>query len=153
MIRSRTILSVAAFAALAAWANAQAMACCWLPEALASVRAVIEESVQAPESMAANHSCCPGTKGADSDDSAPSTEPMPGCGMDAHGVTSLCCDSGESALVSSNSAIAPDVAMGAVIRTGTLLEAVYATMPPQTFVLSSPPDGSPPFLTFQRLLI
>lgn len=78
---------------------------------------------------------------------------MPGCGMDAQGVTSLCCESGETAVVSASSGAGPDVATGTILLTESRFEAVPASNSPPWLVLSSPPDGAPPFLSFQRLLI
>jgi hypothetical protein len=76
---------------------------------------------------------------------------MPGCGMEAEGFTSLCCESGETAAVSAGTAL--DGPVGTILLTESRFGVVSAPESPPLLALSSPPDGSPPFLTFQRLLI
>lgn len=159
MFRTRSVLAISAFLAVTAWANAQAMACCWVPDALSSVRAEIAEiaeSSTSAEPMAADHSCCPGAKSTEdteSSETATSGATMPGCGMDARGVTSLCCESSETAAVSAKVGTALDGDAGTILLTEFRFGAVSAPESPPWPVLSSPPDGAPPFLSFQRLLI
>lgn len=166
VIRSRRILAVAAFAALAAWANVQAMACCVIATDAPApdVAEIAASSAETP--MAADHSCCPG--GAPSQDPAAESAPspisgnsaasdvpagMPGCGMDAGGAASLCCESGEHAAVSAKTIVSVDAGM----QIAAMASSHFALLPAASFaprpVSSSPPDGSPPFLSYQRLLI
>lgn len=149
VIRSRRILALAAFAALAAWANVQAMACC----VMAAEPAVAE----AP--MAADHSCCPGNDGAaaaDANSNANAEDAPahpPGCGMERTDAATLCCASGEVAAVSATT-VAPADAGLAVLPVASAWPAVSsAASGPPWHVASSPPDGAPPFLSYQRLLI
>jgi hypothetical protein len=165
MMASRKHLPFAAVLALAAWANAQAMACCWVTDAWESLRSGASEIVETASSgasmapMAADHSCCPGSQNTEeAESSSPSTsdETMSGCVRAAEGVASRCCESGETAVSSTPSGSAHDGVSGAVgkiILTESRFGVVSGPESPPLLVLSSPPDGTPPFLSFQRLLI
>ena len=173
--RSRLFLSASAFAALAAWGNTQAMACCWLPEAIASVSASVSaavvEAASVPEAvhssvndssvneMAADHSCCHGSKSAESESSSTSSpEPsdeggaMPaGCGIGAHSFVQPCCESGTVAAIPAASDLS--FAPGITGLYALPYAAMIAPISPRIFVLAPPHGGSPPYMTFRRLLI
>jgi hypothetical protein len=74
---SRKILTISAFLAVAVWANAQVMACCWFSEKAASIISRLETVAV---SSAEAHSCCPGEK-ADAA-AAPKTDGYPSFGCE-----------------------------------------------------------------------
>lgn len=167
VIRSRRILVTAALTALAAWANVQAMACCVIAVGPADPvsAAVAESAVSAAETpMAADHSCCPGAASGDAaTESQASAVPvasdaeasagMPGCGMQSDGTAALCCESGEVAAVSAKTVVSDGGGLElAPVVSSRLPVSSAASFAPGP-VSSSPPDGAPPFLSYQRLLI
>jgi hypothetical protein len=138
---SGKILKVGAFLTLAAWANAQAMACCWLPGTAETARAPIQ--VSAP--MAGDHSCCPG-KGSETPESKPEAAQP-----DAPGHSALCCaqEASPAESVAASNFSFPVFILATVVR-----DPVEGPSPG----LSSSPDpfaspGPPRYLALRRILI
>jgi hypothetical protein len=92
MFSSRHILIPVAALALLAWANVQAMTCCWSLGA-----AHLSEAVADVDDI--DHSCCP-AKASTTSPSPEPTQDIPACGMSAQGFSALCCDAGPAAIVS-----------------------------------------------------
>lgn len=152
MTRSRAILSITALVALAGWANAQAMSCCWLPAAL-SLAGSTEVVIEAPEApMAADHSCC---AGATESPTEAGTDDPAGCGFGDSGTLAACCERADGAAVSAAVAVADVFPVSVCVAEYPGIAEELAVSPRLSLrsTASIPETGPPVYLAVQRFLI
>jgi hypothetical protein len=149
MVRSRKILAFSAFLAITAWANVQLMSCCWFSEKAASLISRIETMAS---STAKGHSCCPREKTEATETQGHKT-PLPDCGMDTKGHTSVGCKQDESPIEisTSSSFISFPQLILATLTFVDLGENASGIHPPSLTLSAS--SGPPRYLSLQRILI
>jgi hypothetical protein len=135
---SRKILTLSAFVAVAVWANAQIMACCWYSEKAESMITRLETAA-APSIEVS--SCCPGEKADVATSQNTERHSSVGCKQDAPPVE----------ITVASTAAFPQI----LLATLSFSEIAPEDIPgphSQSSILSSA-SGPPRYLTFQRILI
>lgn len=140
-MRSRRFLAPLALLVLAAWGNAQAMSCCWLPDLVAAARVAVAEAGTSP--MAADHSCCAGATETSAD---AGTDAASGCGFGESGALAECCERADAAAASAALAAAdllpapvPAPAWFALLADLALDESPSGFVAPDVTVRTGPP--------------
>ncbi len=152
MTRSRTFLSVAALVALAGWANAQAMSCCWLPDtwSLTASTEVVNEAPETP--MAADHSYC---AGATESSTEAGTEAPADCGFGDSGTLAACCERAEGAAVSAAVAVTDVLPVSVCVAEYPGIAVELAASPRLSLrsMALMPETGPPVYVAVQHFLI
>ncbi|MCD6024946.1 MAG: hypothetical protein K0Q91_1862 [Fibrobacteria bacterium] len=148
MIQARPLLGLGAFLALAAWANAQVMACCWFPESAETSAS----RISAP--MAEDHACCPG-EGAEATPPEKDSSSRQTCGGTAmQADPALCCAHDLSpAEIPASASQSSFAALLFVAATGSNPAQGASPIPGRVRPTLYASSGPPRYLSLQRILI